>query len=75
MSTKNNQIKPNPTLTAIKRTKWPTSAEMDDLIDEFCSKFSQAYLDAFDEKMEDVDIEEFTLIIQQKLAEINGVQT
>lgn len=44
---------------------------MDELIDEFVYKFSQAYCDAFDEKMEEVDVEEFVLIIEEKLKKAN----
>lgn len=66
MEKKKNHIK-----IATKRIQWPTSAEMDELIDEFVYKFSQAYCDAFDEKMEEVDVEEFVLIIEEKLKKAN----
>jgi Ca2+-binding EF-hand superfamily protein len=44
---------------------------MDTLINEFVEQFSQAYFDGFDEKMEEVDIEEFVKIIEEKLREHN----
>ncbi len=57
---------------AIARIKWPTSAEMDELMDKFVRQFSQAYFDAYGEKMEDVDAEEFATMIKIKLKKANG---
>jgi hypothetical protein len=44
---------------------------MKEILQQFAEDFSQAYFDAYDEKMEPVDIEEYTIMIQEKLMEVN----
>jgi len=62
----------DPIKTALKRIKWPISEQMEELVQQFAEDFSQAYFDAYDEKMEPVDIEEYVLMIEEKLKEVNG---
>jgi len=62
----------DPIKTALKRIKWPISEQMEELVQQFAEDFSQAYFDAYDEKMEPVDIEEYVLMIEKKLKEVNG---
>lgn len=67
MTQKNTSVIAN----IIKRIKWPTSAEMNSLIDRFVDDFSQAHFDFYETKMDEIDAEEFALIIKQKLIQIN----
>ena len=62
----------DPIKTALKRIKWPISEQMEELVQQFAEDFSQAYFDTYDEKMEPVDIEEYVLMIKEKLKEVNG---
>jgi hypothetical protein len=58
---------------AIKRIRWPTTPELDELIEQFAREFSQLYFDCYGEKMEQVDVEEFAKMIEVKLCETNGI--